>query len=266
VQADVAAGQGELTLADLLAPGTCLELRQAAALVGLGAVPRAESVRVLDGRQIRHRLENLTGAGLNLKTISMHIPVRIVVRRAGATKSCAEIAQFVTGSAALDMAGASGLWQENFDCAAARGLPEETPLELRKTAWNAPLQRWEFVLRCVRPEDCVPFMIWTSAEKASSTRLAYGRSDAVRRLSFLEESSTPGQPEAAVADESRIQWLVKRGQAATLTWDQAGIRVVLPVTCLDAGGLGQFVRVRFKNGSRILRAEVVGEGTLRAAP
>jgi hypothetical protein len=264
VQANVEAEPGVLTLADLLAGGSCLELRQAAVLVGLGAVPRAESVRVLDGRQIRRRLENLTGASLNLKTItSMHVPVRIVVRRAGATKSCAEIAQFVTGRAASqDMGGAYWPWQENFDCAAARRLPEETPLELLKTAWNAPLQRWEFGLRCVHPEDCAPFMIWTYKEKTALSGVADSRSDAVGHVSFLPVSSGRGAPEATAAGGG----LVKRGQTATLTWDQGGIRAVLPVTCLDAGGLGQVVRVRFKNTPRIMWAEVTGEGTLRAGP
>jgi Chaperone for flagella basal body P-ring formation len=266
VQANVAAEPGALSLADLLVNGSCLELRRAASLVGLGAVPRAESVRVLDGRQIRRRLEDLTGASLNLKTVtSMHIPVRIVVRRAGATKSCAEIAQFVAGSAASrDTGGASGPWQENFDCAAARRLPEETPLELMKTAWNAPLQRWEFGLRCVHPEDCAPFMIWTYRENTALSGVANSQSDAVGHVSFLAVSSAPGAPEATATGGSG--GLVKRGQTATLTWDQAGIRAVLPVTCLDAGGLGQVVRVRFKNTPRIMWAEVTGEGTLRAGP
>jgi hypothetical protein len=40
---------------------------------------------------------------------------------------------------------------------------------------------------------------------------------------------------------------------------------VLPVTCLEAGGLGQFVRIRFKNAARTLRAEIVGAGMLRAS-
>ena len=267
VQANVEAAPGELTLADLLPPDTCLELRRAAALVGLGAVPRAESVRVLDGRQIRRRLEDLRDASLKLKTVTgMHVPVRIVVRRAGATKSCAEIAEFVTGSAAArDLASASIRWQENFDCAAARRLPEETPLELMKTAWNAPLQRWEFGLRCIKPEDCVPFMVWTYKEKRSaSAHLADAQGDGAGRVSFLAASSVPGVAEATAAGERT--GLVKRGQTATLTWDQGGIRAVLPVTCLDAGGLGQVVRVRFKNAPRIMWAEVTGEGTLRAGP
>jgi flagella basal body P-ring formation protein FlgA len=58
--------------------------------------------------------------------------------------------------------------------------------------------------------------------------------------------------------------LIKPGQTATLRWDEGGIRIVLPVTCLDAGALGQTVRVQFKNARRILRAEILSDGTLRA--
>jgi hypothetical protein len=280
VQANVEAGQGELTLADLLAGGTCLQLRQAAASVGLGAAPRSESVRVIEGGQIRRLLEGIAGLSVG-KMTGMQIPERIVIRRAGATKSCAEIAQFVAGFAASeDRARAPFRWQEDLDCAAARRLPEETPLELMKTVWNAALQRWEFALRCARPEDCVPFLVWTrkdkDKEKTSSAgtadariadaRAADARSGAVRRLTFLTESSPAGVAEGPTAGGRRTGWLVKPGQTATLTWEQAGIRAVLPVTCLDAGGLGQVVRVRLKNAARIMWAEVTGEGRLRASP
>jgi flagella basal body P-ring formation protein FlgA len=36
------------------------------------------------------------------------------------------------------------------------------------------------------------------------------------------------------------------------------------VTCLDAGAAGEMVRVRFLTSSRILRAQVMADGTLRA--
>jgi hypothetical protein len=58
--------------------------------------------------------------------------------------------------------------------------------------------------------------------------------------------------------------MVKPGQLATLIWQQGGIRTVLSVVCLDAGGLGQTVRARTRNGARILRAQIVGNGALRA--
>jgi hypothetical protein len=262
VQATVEAGPGELTLGDLLAPGVCSQLRRAAAQVSLGTVPRPGSVRVLDGRRVRLLLAGLANhAEQNIKDVRMKIPERIVVKRAGATKSCAEIARFVAQAAGSeDMAKAPSRWQEDLDCAAARGIPEDALLELTKTAWSAASQRWEFALRCARPEDCVPFLVWLDESRTPAAGMAASRGGAGRRFTASAEPSLSFRTGA-----SRAERLVEPGQTATLTWDQAGIRVVLPVTCLDAGVLGQFVRVRFKNADRILRAEVVGEGTLRAS-
>jgi hypothetical protein len=255
VEARVEAGPGALTLANLLGPGTCLRWRRAAERVNLGAAPRAGSERVFDGRQVRRLLEELEAGGVRLQEAgSVQVPERIVVKRAGATKSCAEIARFVAGAArAEDMAGAPAQWQKDLDCAAARGIPEGAALELTKTAWNAVRERWEFALRCVRPEDCVPFLVWADLEKAPQSGAARRLASYARPKKAMEEAESAGTR------------LVKPGQTATLTWDEAGIRIVLPVTCLDGGGLGQFVRVRFKNTPRTLRAEVVGAGLLRAS-
>jgi hypothetical protein len=266
VEAAVDAKRGELSLADLLGRGTCPEWREAAARVSLGAAPRAGSVRVLEGSQIRRRLEELASGGLGLKdAVSMQIPERIIVQRAGATKSCAEITRFVASvTASPETASAPSRWLEDLDCAAARRLPEQTALELTKSAWNAALQRWEFALRCARPEDCVPFLVWAHKKRTSSAQVSEAQSPDAQSQTFLAESSAAGLAGAPKARGS-VERLVKPGQTATLTWEQAGIRVVLPVTCLDAGGLGQFVRVRFKNAARILRAEVVGEAMLRAS-
>jgi hypothetical protein len=213
----------------------------------------------MDGREVRRRLERLDGrlaSGMSRvgKPGTMAIPERIVVKRRGATKSCVEIARFVAGAAAAeDLANAPSRWRENLDCAAARGIAEEAPLELIQTNWSAALERREFALRCARPEDCVPFLVWFHEPKASTGGTSQG-------LRAYAESSSRLRTAASLKER-----LVEPGQTASLTWDQAGIRVVLPVTCLDAGALGQFVRVRLKNAARILRAEVVGQGTLRAS-
>ncbi len=238
-------------------------LRDAAARVSLGVAPRAGSARVLDGRQIRQRLEELAAVSLNLgarlnleKEISVQVPERIVVRRAGAMKSCAEIASLLAGAAPTRGATiARGQWREDLNCAAARDIAENAALELSKTAWNAASQRWEFTLRCARPEECVPFLVWTREEKMPPASDAQGGGGA--RSGKIREVAKGGGNGA--------ERLVKPGQTATLTWEQAGLRIVLPVTCLDAGGLGQFVRVRFKNAARTLRAEVMGKAILRAS-
>lgn len=263
VEARVEIAQGELTLADLLTRNSCPQWREAAAQVSLGAVPRAGSVRVLDGRRVRLQLEGL-GNDLDRKVEEagiMQVPERIVVQRAGAVKSCTAIAGFLAGAASAQMADASSRWQEKVDCAAARRIPESASLELAKTTWNGALQRWEFALRCVRPEDCIPFLVWVQQERTSPLEVD-ARNGGARGSAFRFE---PSARTLAKAGENAAERLVKPGQTAMLTWEQAGIRVVVPVTCLEAGGLGQFVRVRFKNAARTLRAEVVGEATLRAS-
>jgi hypothetical protein len=255
VEPSVVAGQGQLTLADLLGPGTCSQIREAAAEVNLGTAPQPGSTRVLEGRRIRILLEGLAnGETANPREAAhMKIPERIVVQRAGTMKSCAEIAEFLaSASPAQDLADASGRWRENLDCAAARSIPQSAPLELTRTAWNAALQRREFALRCARPEACVPFLVWTEERRKSAAELADAPGGSLRRA-LASPSASSGE------------LLIKPGQTAILTWDQGGIRVVLPVTCLDAGGLGQFVRVKFKNAAGTLRAEVLGDGTLRAS-
>jgi len=264
VQASVEAEREDLTLADLLARDSCPQLREAAARVSLGAAPRAGSVRVLDGRHIRGLLEELPGAGLSLQQIAgIEIPERTMVQRSGGMKSCEEIARFVASAVPSHGAESAPIWwRENLDCAAARGIPEATPLELTKTAWNAGLQRWEFSLRCIRPEDCVPFLVWAGERKTFAAGIAKSPSGTAHGFTSSAESSALSLLRTSAGG---AELLVKRGQTATLTWDRPGIRVVLAVTCLDAGGLGQFVRVRFKNAPRIVRAEVVGDGMLRAA-
>jgi hypothetical protein len=169
------------------------------------------------------------------------------------TKSCAEIASFVARAApAQGMPIAGTQWSKDLNCAAANSIPADAVLGLAKTSWNAALRRWEFTLRCGRPGDCVPFLVWAQDGTAalSLSRVANVRSD--------------GRGDAK-GGGSGSERLVAPGQTATLTWEQGGIRVVLPVTCLEAGALGQFVRVRFKNVAQTQRAEVVGKAALRVS-
>lgn len=256
VPASVETAQGELTLAELLAGEVCPQLREAAAGFSLGRAPRVGSVRVFDGREVRRLLEPLA-EGLHLKTAGgIQIPERIEVRSSRATKSCADVARFVAGAApAEEMAESPSGWQKNLHCAAAGGIAQDATLEITRTAWNVSLQRWEFALRCVRPEDCVPFLVWAGKENPAA---------ASETQPWSRRMQKAARPQPARIGEGMAAQLVKPGQTATLTWEQSGLRIVLPVTCLDAGGAGQFVRVRLKNAPRILRAEVVGKAMLRA--
>ncbi len=166
---------------------------------------------------------------------------------ASAVKSCRDIAGFIATSGAGDGTDAGRLL-DSLNCAAAQNLPANAQLELTRTKWNPGLQRWEFVLRCARPQACVPFLVWAHGGNPHKEI----------------DNSQPGQAKPPNSAENTAPRLVKTGQTALLTWDGGGIRVALLVTCLDAGSLGQTVRARLKNGNRILRAEVVGAGELTA--
>jgi hypothetical protein len=274
VRADVEAAPGTLTLADLLAPGTCPQLFRQAAQVSLGAAPRAGSVRVLDGSEVRRLIEGVEDRsfGDRMQNSSKdgrdQIPERVLVRQAEAVKSCAEIGRFIAGVDRASPAMPDGRRWENLDCAAARNIREGAPLELVKATWNAGLERREFALRCSRAEDCIPFLVW-SRDQTSSTGVA--RSPSSSRPSSSSPSSSrlssSGLSQSPLAEgrAKDLARLIQRGQTALLTWEQAGIRIVAPVTCLEAGGIGEFVRVRFKHAPRTLRAEIVGAGRLRAS-
>jgi flagellar basal body P-ring formation chaperone FlgA len=255
--ADRAEARGEeLTLADFLANDTCPPLRAAAKKVSLGAPPRAGG-RVFEGSEIRLRIEQIAIGKFRNQTLSMEVPDRIVVRRGGAAKSCLEIAHLLASEASLKETGSDARrWENEMDCAGARAVPADAQLELTRSRWNPALQRWEFALRCEQAEQCIPFLVWRRAVRDASGRLV--------SLNGMSSASAFSAGESTGVARGDIGWLVKPGQTATLSWDGAGIRIVLPVTCLDAGRAGELVRVRFKNAAHILRAEVLGDGTLRA--
>jgi hypothetical protein len=252
--ASVLVAHSELTLADLLADGTCARVRRAASEISLGQAPRAGRTRALHGQEIRGLIEALLQRIAVASEVAGQIPDRVMVRRAGAMKSCAEMAKFVFGVSSWPASAGGGTFSDmELDCAGSQSIPEDAEIELVRSSWNRALRRWEFALRCARPEDCVPFLLWTRGEgslRAEPTGDAFA-------------SAIPLGHESH-ADQSRAV-LVKPGETVMLRWDQGGIRVALPVTCLEGGGLGDRVRVRLKNATRILPAEVLRDGTLQAS-
>jgi Chaperone for flagella basal body P-ring formation len=231
---------------------------------------------------------------------NLQVPERIMVRRAGGRMSCAEITQVlshalrsgvadpkVADTKFVDTDGTdrSGPVSENLlttqtlDCTSALHIPHGSPLKLMRQFWDPALHNWEYSLRCVHPSDCVPFLIRSRAMVAQGPKTV---SHVVPQMRSRKSTARDAVSDAAVQPLLRSSHsfqesprlagklvnqplLVRPGETVTLIWEEAGIRLVLPVTCLDRGGLGQAVRARMKTGGRVLRAEVVGEGKLRAA-
>jgi hypothetical protein len=264
---EIARQQEELTLADFLTADSCPQLLEQAAQVKLGGVPRPGGERVFDGLRIRGLILDLPagrqGFANAFESARLQIPERIVVRRPGETRSCAEIARFLAGTVIANRGGESPPAVEHLHCAALPRLAKETRLELAQTAWNAALERSEFWLRCAPAWDCVPFLVWS--EEPGPGRGATTSASGTRRDSPRRNVQPVVVFAAAHRDSPAAPALVRPGQSASLTWEQAGIRLVVRVTCLEGGGAGQFVRVRLKPAGKIVRAEVVGAGELRVA-
>jgi hypothetical protein len=294
-----------LSLAELLAPGVCPEVHRVAAHVRLGDRPLPGSVRVLKGDDVRQLIERLlerlseqfpghahgsTMIGTATTEKGMQIPERIMVRRAGRRMSCAEIAQVlghalrsgvtdqeVAETKFMDSDGtdrgapaSENLLPQSLDCSSALRIPYGAPLKLTKQFWDPALHNWEYSLRCVHPGDCVPFLIRSRATVAQGPKTVSHVVPQIgsRRPTSRNAAHGPALPPLLRSSRSfqkSLPLLVRPGETVTLIWEEAGIRLVLPVTCLDRGGLGQAVRARMKTGGRVLRAEVVGEGKLRAA-
>lgn len=261
LEAAVRVAHPELTMADLLSPESCAPLRQAAAAVALGAAPRAGSLRVFDGRRLRGVVEAILSANDLAGDVTGQIPERVVVARGGATKSCDELAELIFGRAPAQTATRAGSFAEELDCAAAPSIAKDAELELVRSGWNGALRRREFAVRCTRAEECVPFLLWTR-EKATPGGTRTRKAEAETSAEILAEGIMM-MPETRAHRPGTL--LVKPGQTVTLRWDQSGIRVMIPATSLDGGGLGERVRVRLKNAPRILPAEVLEDGSVRAS-
>lgn len=186
-------------------------------------------------------------------------------RSSAKASACAAVANWIDG--VLRRRGAAGggnyspakfpreialgnLPPRELDCGAMPALTVGINLELTKIFYDRILRSWEFLVRCASTADCVPFLVrWPRPAWAEQ------RQAEVAQLSLSASRDIAPQ---------RQHVLLRPGETTTLVWDQDGIRVVLPVICLDQGNVGDSIRVRIKSGSRVLRAEIINESLLRA--
>lgn len=243
VQSEVEITSANLALADLLGSNSCPEVLRAAAQVPLGRAPLIGSVRVLEGDAVRAMLKRIAPTE---DCCSMLVPERIRVRRAGDRAECPD----------LPVASPSAGQDQKVECGAAGRISRDASLLLNKPVWDSFLRRWQAVARCTRPSDCVPFLV-----QLSGTEPILEIAPApipTRQANAL--ASSRGQ-RANISENIAM----RPGQAATLIWEQDGIRVTGRAVCLDRGNPGDSVRARISPGGRVIPTIVVRSGLLRAA-
>ena len=224
---------GQFFLADLLPVGTCPSLVHAAAQVRLGDVPAQGIPRILDGSEVRQRLQGILANRLSgCGTVVLEIPERVVISHRGIQLSCSEFASRLLPDAERKVAGHAV--QCGLD-----GVRQEASLELLRKRWDPALQRWNFLARCVAPKDCVPFLMWQPNPDLQPS---------ISPVPVFRKGSE-GVP------------VVHAGEKTNVIWNQDGIRLVLPGISLAPARAGQVIRVQLRAG-RIVSATVAGPGTL----
>jgi len=148
---------------------------------------------------------------------------------------------------------------EALDLGGAARLPEEAQFDLASVRWDALLGRWEFQLRCINPQQCVPFLVTAKAEKGPMA--GAGRDQVV-------PTAVRAGGTARLGGEKRLGTPdVEAGQNARVSWSEAGLAMTAEVVCLERGVEGQWIRVRAREGrGRVFRARVAGMGRLVAGP
>jgi len=216
-----------LMLSDVLPPTACQPWMHAASAVRLGALPLTGSVRVLDGADVRRRLESIahTVWGDVGGKLILTVPPRIVVHRSGQRSTCSDIAARLAIGAGID-------------CGVGDRIPADTSFQIARRFWDPASRAWHLLVRCDRSEACAPFLV--------KVRTGTDASLAKARDQFAGE--TP---------------LVHRGQKVDLLWDRDGIRLLATAMCLEEGGKGAVVRARIQRTGRVMSAVVSSSGELR---
>lgn len=257
IPATVAITGTDFTLADLLAPPVCPLVADEARQVRLGSAPLAGSTRVLDAGELRSELRKLDiPSASRMWWQNVTLPERISVHRPVATASCSELAgRALDDPVVRERLAASGAFAQaiqtgrispaDVECGAAGRVPRQARLLFTKVNWDAAARSWDICARCLPARDCVPFLI--------RVHLAAGEVTPQIRLRRDNKS--------AISQEGSV--LVHRGGRATLIWEHAGIRLEVPVICLEPGRQGGHVKIRIERSNKVVDAVVTGAGRLR---
>jgi len=241
-----------IRLSDLLPANAPSALRSAAASLELARAPLPGSVRVLIRQQIVARLAGEDGIRRQLS-----IPAQILVERRGW-----QIGENTILAAVSNFLEARGSRQtttpESVEWSEGVTMRDEDPkLQVTGAEFGPEEHVLDVRMRCADRSLCGSFLTRIAIEGASGNQLT--------TTEVISQLPRPSQASLQVArsKQSGLQ-LVRRGASAQLTLEGDGVQILLPVICLQPGGLGDQVLVRAE-GRRVFPAQVVAPGQLQAA-
>lgn len=247
----------QVLLSDLLPAGAPESLRTLAADISLGAAPLAGNSRVLE----RNAVERDAGASPGLLS-EVSVPERMIVSRDERAITLYEV--FTAIRLALKKSGvlsAGSLRPEDiFLESHILVLPGDAGLQVMRIDFDRGLRRARFLLWPSHDPQVLPFYVtarFTTGLPLTpiSSGLQIGRS--ARDSGVPEQANTGQRP-------TMHDILVEQGEQATLSLQSTGVRIFVDVVSLEKGSLGQQIRVRLPDSTKILKARVDGRSSLEA--
>jgi flagella basal body P-ring formation protein FlgA len=274
-------------LSDLLPSEAPVTLSSRAAEIVLGSAPQPGLSRTLSGVEIKSRLIDAPDL---LERLT--IPDRIVIQRSYRSLSNSELLQVIRLRLGAQATPDSVNWSPgDLKLSAPVYVTLDDPgLEVTRIELDPFHRQTRFRLWASREPSLLPFWVTLAHDVKVPALVARhdipaGREAQAADFQVEERTGTSdGQNPLAASDLTglRARAPVKSGQAVTrsmltpvvlveagrpakLVAEGAHFRVSTTVIPLQAGVLGQQIRVREVDSQRILSAEVVGRGELKAA-
>lgn len=248
-----------LTLAALLPANAPVELRSAAQNIDLGRGPLLGSIRVLKKDEMEARLKNFPEI-----LQSILLPSQVIVQRRGSRIAPDQLQSAIAAflrSRGWNMNGLPGGSAFQVEGAAKTSLPH-AGLVVESATWDAEHKGLQFRVQCSDRTVCGNFLvhIQPGPETISLWRQRFGGpqqpfSVASAHALVVKRVAQKPSPELV---------LVLAGKPATLILQGNGIRITMPVICLEPGSLAQNIRVRDVLGKHSFEAKVIGAELLQA--
>ena len=231
-------------LSDLLPGDMSFELAVSARRIQIAHAPQIGSDSSIPRATILERLAAFPDLASRLK-----VPEQVVVRRHG----------YEIGADAITLALTSFFSQQGWDVtlpgnarlAAAESVTPHPALEVSGYNWDYRTHQMQFRVRCRNSHECQSFLVGVALPRRPRPTGEESRPKAKLDRHMLQRTSLGPV-------------LAEAGKPATLLVEGDGIRLTLPVLCLDRGRISESVRARDRVHRRQFTAIVIGPHLLRA--
>jgi hypothetical protein len=249
---EVTVSGAAVALSDLLPASAGDSLRAQAGEISLGAAPQPGNTRVIGRGGILNEM-----AGKRDLFEAIEIPERVTVSRDARPIALEEVfAAIQRALAQVNAPAAKNLSPENILLESQILVKAgDAGLQVLRSDFDSGMKRVRFLLWPSRDPTVLPFYVTAVLPEYSGSAVI---TDIKRSAISLNDRGAARTP----ARSPKPEILVSPNASATLLLTSATLNMIVDVTPLERGTLGQKVRVRVADTGKVFRAEVDGRAHL----